>query len=425
MISIDPGVQLADGLHRVRDLVEKPARGEASSDLAIVGRYILTPDIFGLLTTTASDHTGEIQLTDALRSLLPHRPVYAYEFKGIRHDTGNKLGFLRAVVYFALRHPELAEPFAQYLRSLDLHPGSRSGREKDRSACPPLRFGMTPRLRIGFFTDSYLPATPGVEVSIETFRKNLERAGHQVFVYTPAVPGYTDSNRRVFRLKSMRVIETPEMRLAFPVVEDGNIRELTRLPLDIVHVHTPFTVGLLGKYIATHQHVPIIYTHHTHYPEYAKAYLKERVVLPFLAKSLSAWFSNISDAVIAPSPKIRALLRSYGVRRPIYVVPTGIRLQQFRRTRTSGRKARALRLRLGIALDAKVLLFVGRLGREKNIDFVIRAFAKLTKMRREVRLVLTRSCTWQNTVMLDKLGLGSASFLSRTCRIRFRPIESL
>jgi 1,2-diacylglycerol 3-alpha-glucosyltransferase len=247
---------------------------------------------------------------------------------------------------------------------------------------------MTPRLRIGFFTDSYLPATHGVEVSIETFRKNLERAGHRVFVYAPAVPGYTDSNRRVFRLKSIRAIDTPEMRLAFPVVEDGNIRELTRRPLDIVHVHTPFTVGLLGKYIATHQHVPIIYTHHTHYPEYAKAYLKDRVVLPFLAKSLSAWFSNISDAVIAPSPKIRALLRSYGVRRPIYVLPTGMRLQRFRRTRTCARKARALRLRLGIAPDAKVLLFVGRLGREKNIDFVIRAFAELKQMRREVRLVL-------------------------------------
>jgi 1,2-diacylglycerol 3-alpha-glucosyltransferase len=270
---------------------------------------------------------------------------------------------------------------------------------------------MIPRLRIGFFTDSYLPATHGVEVSIETFRRNLERAGHQVFVYAPAVPGYTDSNRRVFRLKSIRVIDTPEMRLAFPVVEDGNIRELTRLPLDTVHVHTPFTVGLLGKYIATHQHVPIIYTHHTHYPEYAKAYLKERVVLPFLAKSLSAWFSNISDAVIAPSPKIRALLRSYGVQKPIYVLPTGIRLQQFRRTRTCARKARALRLRLGIAPVAKVLLFVGRLGREKNIDFVICAFAELKKMRREVRLVLVGDGPIRDQLksLVTRLGLKEAT----------------
>jgi hypothetical protein len=98
--------------------------------------------------------------------------------------------------------------------------------------------------------DSYLPVTHGVEVSIETFRKNLERAGHKVFVYAPAVPGYVDRNPHVFRLKSIRVIETPDMRLAFPVVEDGHIRELTEVPLDIVHVQTPSTLGLLGKYIA-------------------------------------------------------------------------------------------------------------------------------------------------------------------------------
>ena len=242
---------------------------------------------------------------------------------------------------------------------------------------------MSRRLRIGFFTDSYLPVTHGVEVSIETFRRNLERAGHKVFVYAPAVPGYTDTNRRVFRFKSIRVIDTPEMRLAFPVVEGGNIRNLTRFPLDVVHVHTPFTVGLLGKYIASHQHIPIVYTHHTHYPEYAKAYLKERVVLPFLAKSLSAWFSNISDAVIAPSPKIKALLKAYGVQKPIHVLPTGIRLQQFRRTRTCARKARALRMRLAIAAHVPVLLFVGRLGREKNIEFLIRAFAELRKIQPE------------------------------------------
>jgi 1,2-diacylglycerol 3-alpha-glucosyltransferase len=243
-------------------------------------------------------------------------------------------------------------------------------------------------LRIGFFTDSYLPATHGVEVSIETFRTNLEKAGHKVFVYAPAVPGYTDTNRRVFRLKSVRVIDNPEMRLAFPVVQDGHLRELVRLKLDIVHVHTPFTVGLLGKYIATHQGIPILYTHHTHYPEYAKAYLKERVVLPHLAQSLSAWFGNVSDTVIAPSPKIKAILRAYGVHKPIHVLPTGLRLRQFRRTPTCARKARALRAQLAIGPGAKVLLFVGRLGTEKNIEFLVRAFEALRTKRRDVHFVL-------------------------------------
>jgi glycosyltransferase involved in cell wall biosynthesis len=197
-----------------------------------------------------------------------------------------------------------------------------------------------------------------------------------------------DRNPHVFRLKSVRVIETPEMRLAFPVVEDGHIRELTRFHLDIVHVHTPFTLGLLGRHIARRQHVPIVYTHHTHYPEYAKAYLRERVVLPFLAKALSAWFANTCDAVIAPSPKIKTLLRAYGVQRPVHVLPTGIRLEQFKRNRLCGEKAHRLRSRLGIAETAKVALFVGRLGREKNVDFLIRSFAALTTIRRNVVFVL-------------------------------------
>jgi UTP--glucose-1-phosphate uridylyltransferase len=111
---------LGNGVHRIRDLVEKPPRSEAPSDLAIIGRYILTPDIFDALASTSRDRGGEIQLTNGLRHLLRRRPIYAYEVKGVRHDTGSKLGFLRAVVYFALKRPDLAGPFADYLRSIKL-----------------------------------------------------------------------------------------------------------------------------------------------------------------------------------------------------------------------------------------------------------------------------------------------------------------
>ena len=114
--------EIRPGVYRIRDLVEKPAREHAPSDLAIIGRYILTPDIFPALEQTASDRTGEIQLTDGLRRLLKQRPLYGCVIDGVRHDTGNKLGFLRAVVYFALRRPDLAEPFREYLRSIDVEP---------------------------------------------------------------------------------------------------------------------------------------------------------------------------------------------------------------------------------------------------------------------------------------------------------------
>ena len=119
VIAIEPNSALGDGIYQVRDLVEKPLKEEAPSDLAIIGRYVLTPDIFPCLAKTKSDRTGEIQLTNGLRELLKTRAIYACEVKGVRHDTGNKLGFLKAVVYFALRRPDLAGKFSEYLSTLD------------------------------------------------------------------------------------------------------------------------------------------------------------------------------------------------------------------------------------------------------------------------------------------------------------------
>ena len=112
--------EIRPGVYRIRDMVEKPPRDEAPSNLAIIGRYVLTPDIFPALEETAreKDRTGEIQLTNALRKLLKKRPIYGCRIEGVRHDTGNKLGFLKAVVYFALRRPDLRDQFTDYLRGI-------------------------------------------------------------------------------------------------------------------------------------------------------------------------------------------------------------------------------------------------------------------------------------------------------------------
>ena len=112
--------EVKPGVYRIRDLVEKPTRDEAPSDLAIIGRYILTPDIFPALQATVTDRTGEIQLTNGIRELLKSRPIFGCRIDGVRHDTGNKLGFLKAVVYFALRRPDLGDQFRKYLRGIDL-----------------------------------------------------------------------------------------------------------------------------------------------------------------------------------------------------------------------------------------------------------------------------------------------------------------
>jgi UTP--glucose-1-phosphate uridylyltransferase len=112
--------EVKPGVYRIRDMVEKPSISEAPSDLAIIGRYVLTPDIFSALEKIGKDRTGEIQLTNGLRHLLATRPIYGCQIDGVRHDTGNKLGFLKAVVYFALRRPDIAEHFREYLRSIDM-----------------------------------------------------------------------------------------------------------------------------------------------------------------------------------------------------------------------------------------------------------------------------------------------------------------
>ena len=115
IVAIDESANLGRGVHRITDMVEKPRVDEAPSNLAIIGRYILTPDIFPALEAISADRTGEIQLTNGLRRLLQKRPIYAVEIAGVRHDTGNTLGFLKAVVYVALKRPELAGPFREYL----------------------------------------------------------------------------------------------------------------------------------------------------------------------------------------------------------------------------------------------------------------------------------------------------------------------
>jgi UTP--glucose-1-phosphate uridylyltransferase len=113
--------EVSEGVYRIKDMVEKPPFQEAPSDLAIIGRYILTPDIFAEIERTPRGAGGEFQITDAMRSLLKRRPFYAVRFEGTRHDAGDKLGFLVATVEFALKRPDLAPQFKDYLRSLKLN----------------------------------------------------------------------------------------------------------------------------------------------------------------------------------------------------------------------------------------------------------------------------------------------------------------
>ena len=133
---IDARAKCGPGVYRIRDLVEKPPRDEAPSDLAIIGRYILTPDIFPALEATAKRPHRRDPADQRPARLLKTAADLRLRIDGVRHDTGNKLGFLKAVVYFALRRPDLAEPFREYLQTIDL----------DKPAAEPLSARSSCRL---------------------------------------------------------------------------------------------------------------------------------------------------------------------------------------------------------------------------------------------------------------------------------------
>ena len=113
-------VPIADGVYKIYDMIEKPHIEEAPSNLAIIGRYILTPEIIGILEKTEPGRGKEIQLTDALRELVKTMPVYGYKFQGKRYDAGDKLGFLQATVEIGLKNEEFGESFRNYLKTLKL-----------------------------------------------------------------------------------------------------------------------------------------------------------------------------------------------------------------------------------------------------------------------------------------------------------------
>jgi len=118
LYGIIKGKKVSDRIYRIEEMVEKPKQGRAPSNLAIIGRYILPPQIFGILEKVSPDGKGEIQLTDGLRELSQRVPVFGYEFFGDRYDAGEKLGYLQANISFGLKHPELGPKLKRYLRKL-------------------------------------------------------------------------------------------------------------------------------------------------------------------------------------------------------------------------------------------------------------------------------------------------------------------
>ncbi|HVZ12821.1 MAG TPA: glycosyltransferase [Patescibacteria group bacterium] len=236
-------------------------------------------------------------------------------------------------------------------------------------------------MNIGFFTDGYLPQQDGVVTSVLESVRELERRGHTVTIVAPKFPGYTDRNKNVIRLTSFKINTLPEIRLALNLPDRG-MRKIMSMDFDIIHGHAGGPVTLIGWELARVKKIPMIMTYHTMWSRYTHYFMRGKVIKPKMMEQVTKIFSNRIDHIVAPTRRVERDLKSYGVKRPISVIPSGIDVESFR-------SAPHGFLRKLIKNDKDpIVLFVGRLGREKSVDHLISSFRHVILEIPSARLVI-------------------------------------
>jgi len=237
-------------------------------------------------------------------------------------------------------------------------------------------------MRVGLFTNNYLPFRGGVTTAVETLRQGLQAQGHDAWVFAPAWRGGGADPPFVFRYPSAPAPTYPGFAIPLPYSRRLNLTA-RELGIDVFHAQHPFLLGVTARRMARAGRRPLVFTYHTRYEKYAHYVpLPERLVAA-AAVHLASRFADSADLVIAPSARIADGLTRSGVRTPIAVVPTGVPLDLFR----PGDQA-AARRDLGLPADAPLCLYVGRLDREKSVERVIEAFSSVAEAVSGARLLL-------------------------------------
>lgn len=222
-------------------------------------------------------------------------------------------------------------------------------------------------LRVGLFTECYRPIQNGIVASVDASARALRERRHEAIIVTPRMPAYRDEDPSVVRAPSLPLPLPTPYRLTVPYVPRGVG------PLSLVHTHSPFITGMLGAYHARRTRVPLVFTYHTQLDAYSHYVPLEGRAMRRAALLLTRTYADAADVVIVPTRAMERRLRTLGVRGRIVVVPSGIDVAAFAR----GRRSEALRARFGVAPDERMLLAVGRLGREKNVELTLAAFARV------------------------------------------------
>jgi len=236
-------------------------------------------------------------------------------------------------------------------------------------------------LRVAMFTDSAFPVMNGVSVSVDALIGELRNQGHSVHLFTARFPGYRDPDPNTYRF---RALETPISK-GYPIAYPPFIRMLRKFrrhEFDVIHTHTPFMLGMVGLRWAESHDLPLVSTYHTLYDRYAHYFrvLPYRYVRFRIAKHTNFYYNRV-DHVLTPSDASLKWLRRHSVSTPMTVVPTGI-------MRGADIERAEARRSLGISPDSRILLYVGRLAKEKNLGLLLEAVADVFRTDSKARLWL-------------------------------------
>lgn len=242
-------------------------------------------------------------------------------------------------------------------------------------------------MKIGFFTDTYFPQVSGVATSIKTLKEELEKNGHEVYIFTTTDPNADKLEKDVIRMPSVPFVSFKDCRVvvrgmwyAYLVAKE--------LELELIHTHTEFGAGILGKMVAKKLKIPLIHTYHTMYEDYLHYIAKGKVLRQSHVKYLSRLFANHTTGVVCPSERVIDTLRGYGVVTPLRVIPTGIDIEKFKRADITNKDIEKLRQSLHIEKDQLMILSLSRISYEKNIQALVYGLPQIIKAYPNARMVI-------------------------------------
>lgn len=272
-------------------------------------------------------------------------------------------------------------------------------------------------MKIGIFTDTYLPDINGVVTSVEMLNERLTKLGHEVYIIS-TYKGVTKIKREgnVLRLPGVEIKKLYGYKVAQPI-HLLFIKEIASLKLDIIHAETEFGVGIFANIVSSTLNIPLVRTYHTSYEDYIH-YLKisnSKTVDKYLKKAvaeISKLYCNNCVKLISPSNKTAEMLKNYGVNTEIEIVPTGINLTNFERKNINIDKIKEIKDKYKIKTNEKLLLYVGRIAEEKSIDIIIKAFGKVRAEKLDLKLMIVGDGPYLNNLkdLVAKLDLDSCVF---------------